>query len=61
MGPREGMMAAEFIGAPVVIPIHYNTFDKIKQDVSGFARAINETTDMKTVILEPGMEYEIKK
>ena len=61
MGPREGMMAAEFIGAPIVIPIHYNTFDKIKQDVSEFARAINETTDMKTVILEPGMEYEIKK
>lgn len=59
MGPREGMMAAEFIGAPIVIPIHYNTFDKIKQDVSEFARAINETTDMKTVILEPGMEYEI--
>ena len=59
MGPREGMMAAEFIGAPVVIPIHYNTFDKIRQDVSEFARAINETTDIKAVIVEPGEEYEI--
>ncbi|NLV26327.1 MAG: metal-dependent hydrolase [Methanomicrobiales archaeon] len=58
MGFCEGMMAAEFIGAPVVIPIHYNTFDKIKQDVDEFARAINETTDMKVVILKPGMEYE---
>ncbi|KAF5091365.1 metal-dependent hydrolase [Methanospirillum sp. J.3.6.1-F.2.7.3] len=59
MGPGEGMMAAEFIGAPIVIPIHYNTFEKIRQDVSEFARAINETTDMTAVILEPGMEYKI--
>mgnify|MGYP000972064109 CR=1 FL=1 len=59
MGPREAMMAAEFIGAPIVIPIHYNTFERIKQDVSEFARAINETTDMHAVILEPGREYEI--
>jgi len=60
MGPREGMMAAEFIGAPTIIPIHYNTFEKISQDAEEFARAINETTDMKCVILRPGMEYEIE-
>lgn len=60
MGPREGMMAAEFIGAPVVIPIHYNTWEKIGQNVQEFARAVNETTDMKVVILQPGMGYEIE-
>ena len=26
MGPAEAMMAAEFVGAPLVIPMHYNTF-----------------------------------
>ena len=57
MGPREAMMAAEFIGAPVVIPVHYNTFERIRQDEDEFARAINETTDMKVVVLKPGMEY----
>lgn len=60
MGPREGMMAAEFIGAPTIIPIHYNTFEKISQDAEEFARAINETTDMKCVILKPGMGYEVE-
>lgn len=59
MGPREGMMAAEFIGAPIIIPIHYNTFEKIQQDVLEFARVIHDTTDMKVVILEPGREYSI--
>lgn len=59
MGPREAMMAADFIGAPTVIPIHYNTWEKIAQDAKEFARAINETTDMKVVILEPGMGYEL--
>ena len=54
-----GAMAADFIGAPTVIPIHYNTWEKIAQDAKEFARAINETTDMKVVILEPGKGYEI--
>lgn len=57
MGPREAMMAAEFIGAPIVIPIHYNTFEKISQDEQEFARAVNETTDIEVVIVKPGMEY----
>ena len=57
MGPPEAMMAAELVGAPVVIPIHYDTSPGIKQDADEFARAINETTDMKVVILKPGMSY----
>ncbi|MDD1723527.1 MAG: metal-dependent hydrolase [Methanospirillum sp.] len=59
MGPREAMMAADFIGAPVIIPIHYNTNPRIRQDAGEFARAVNETTDMKVVVLEPGMSYQV--
>lgn len=58
MGPREAMMAADLIGAPVIIPIHYNTTPRISQDAEAFARAVNETTDMKVVVLEPGMSYQ---
>lgn len=57
MGPREAMMAAEFIGAPVVIPIHYNTMPKIQQDADEFKRVIERTTDLKVVILRPGEMY----
>lgn len=56
MGPAEAMMAAEFVGAPLVIPMHYNTFPAIQQDLTGFKKAIEETTAMKVELLQPGNE-----
>lgn len=37
MGPDLATRAAEMIGAPVAIPIHYNTFPPIRQDPAAFA------------------------
>lgn len=37
MGPELATRAAELIGAPVAIPIHYKTFGMIRQDAGGFA------------------------
>ena len=54
MGPAEAMMAAEFVGAPLVIPMHYNTFPAIAQDLTEFKRAIELTTAMKAELLHPG-------
>ena len=54
MGPAEAMMAAEFVGAPLVIPMHYNTFPAIEQDLSEFKRAIELTTGMNVELLHPG-------
>lgn len=59
MGPREAMMAAEFVGAPVIIPIHYNTTPRIVQDPEEFKRVIERTTDLKVVVLKPGESYTI--
>jgi L-ascorbate metabolism protein UlaG (beta-lactamase superfamily) len=59
MGPREAMIAAEFVGAPVVIPIHYNTTPRIMQDAEEFRRVIERTTDLKVIVLKPGEGYEI--
>lgn len=56
MGPAEAMIAAEFVGAPLVIPMHYNTFPAIQQDLTGFKKAIEETTAMKVELLQPGNE-----
>ncbi len=36
MGPELGAKAAEFIGAPVAIPIHYATFGLLTNDISAF-------------------------
>lgn len=54
MGPREAMISAQFIGSPLVIPMHYNTFPEIEQDLSAFTHAIERTTDMRVTILLPG-------
>ncbi|MCM3717932.1 metal-dependent hydrolase [Fictibacillus phosphorivorans] len=32
MGPEDALIAAEWIGASVTVPIHYNTFPPIEQD-----------------------------
>lgn len=58
MGPREAMIAAEYIGAPVVIPIHYNTTPKIAQDAGEFKRVIERATDLKVVVLKQGELFE---
>ena len=54
MGPKEAMMAANLVGARTVIPIHYNTWPAITQDADRFKQAIERTTDLKVMVLEPG-------
>jgi L-ascorbate metabolism protein UlaG (beta-lactamase superfamily) len=60
MGPREAMMAANFIGARTVIPMHYSTWPPILQDPLAFKKAIERTTDLSVVVLSPGEAYEVK-
>jgi L-ascorbate metabolism protein UlaG (beta-lactamase superfamily) len=59
MGVAEAMMAANFIGAKTVIPIHYNTWDKITADPLALNKAIERTTDIRVSILRPGEIIEI--
>lgn len=59
MGPHEAMIAANLIGAKLVIPIHYNTWDRIAQDPLPFKEAIERTTDIRVKILKPGEKVEI--
>ena len=54
MGTREAMMAANFVGAKTVIPIHYNTWDRIAADPVSFKTAVERTTDLTVKILKPG-------
>ncbi len=59
MGPGEGMIAAEWIGAKTVIPMHANTFPEIEQDLSAFKRAVELTTVMHVEIMKPGDSLEM--
>jgi L-ascorbate metabolism protein UlaG (beta-lactamase superfamily) len=59
MGTREAMMAAQFVGAKIVVPIHYNTWDRIAADPMAFKAAIERTTDLTVKILQPGESIEV--
>jgi L-ascorbate metabolism protein UlaG (beta-lactamase superfamily) len=59
MGISEAMIAANYIGAKTVIPIHFNTWDKITANAGKFRLAIERTTDMKVTVLKPGESTEI--
>jgi len=54
MGTAEAMMAANFVGARTVIPIHYNTWDKIAADPVSFKNAVERVTDIRVAVLSPG-------
>ena len=53
----DGVTACEFIGADIVIPIHYNTFPLIETDVGAFKSDVEGATESKVVVLEPGESY----
>jgi L-ascorbate metabolism protein UlaG (beta-lactamase superfamily) len=59
MGPAEAMMAANFIGARTVVPIHYNTWEKISADPLLFKTALERTTDIQVRILQPGESMDV--
>lgn len=40
MGPEDALIAADWINAKIVVPIHYNTFPVIEQDGEAFAKRV---------------------
>ena len=58
MGPFEASIAAAWIDAEIIIPMHYNTFPVIEQDPEKYANIVESINkDKKVVILEPGQLY----
>lgn len=54
MGIKEATKAVELIQPKTVIPMHYSTFDVIKQDPEEFKRAVEAKVDTKVIIMKPG-------
>ena len=57
MGPADALRAVKLIDPLVVIPIHYNTFDLIKQDPEAFAQKVTSETRSRCVVLKPGETF----
>lgn len=57
MGPEDAQIAANFVQAEKVVPIHYNTFPLIEQDGKAFCESL---PGEQGLYLEVGDSYEIR-
>lgn len=53
MGPEDALQAAEWYGAKLVVPIHYDTFPPIRQDAGAFVARLGEL-GIRGQVVEPG-------
>ncbi|HEY2477311.1 MAG TPA: metal-dependent hydrolase [Solirubrobacterales bacterium] len=57
MDRHDAVVAAQFIGADTVIPMHYNTFPPIETDASAFKADVEAAGAGTVVVLEPGESH----
>ncbi len=54
MGPADALRAVKLISPGQVIPVHYNTFEVIRQDPYAWAELVEQKTEAKVRVLRPG-------
>jgi L-ascorbate metabolism protein UlaG (beta-lactamase superfamily) len=59
MGPADALRAVKLIQPKTVVPIHYNTFPLIKQDVHAWAKEVELQTTSKVRVLTPGESFDL--
>jgi len=57
MGPDDALRAVKLIEPRHVIPVHYNTFDLIKQDPQDWAERVMAETSAIAHVLQPGETF----
>ena len=57
MGPDDALRAVKLLRAKNVIPIHYSTFDLIKQDAHAWAKRVEAETESRVTVLNPGQSF----
>lgn len=59
MDRHDAVVAAEFVGAPTVIPMHYDTFPPIETDAQAFKTDVEAKTSSRVVVLAPGETHTV--
>ena len=59
MGPDDALRAVKLIEPAQVVPIHYNTFDVIKQDPHAWANRVKEEASARVTVMNPGDYIEL--
>jgi len=59
MGPDDALRAVKLLEPKRILPIHYNTFDIIKQDPQSWQSRVQKETTARVSVLQPGQSLEI--
>ena len=59
MDRHDALVAADFVGADTVIPVHYNTYPAIETDAEAFKSDVESQTKSKVVVLAPGESHSV--
>ncbi|MFC5529972.1 metal-dependent hydrolase [Cohnella yongneupensis] len=59
MGPDDALQAAQWYGAKLVVPVHYNSFPPIRQDAEAFVARL-EAQGQRGKLLAPGEKISVK-
>jgi len=59
MGPADALKAVQLLQPKHVIPIHYSTWELIKQDADAWAQQVEKETKAKAHVLKPGESFEL--
>ena len=54
MGPKDALKAVQFLHPKIVIPIHYDTFDVIRQNAEDWKTRVEAETDANVLVMQPG-------
>jgi L-ascorbate metabolism protein UlaG (beta-lactamase superfamily) len=54
MHREDAAVAAEFVGAEIVIPVHFNTWPPIETDAEAFKAEVESKTKSKVEVMKPG-------
>lgn len=61
MGPADAEIAVDFIRPRVVVPMHYNTFEQIRQDPMRFKQAVEDKGLARVEVMAPGQELDLTR
>lgn len=59
MDRHDAVRAVEFVGAPTVIPMHFDTFPPIETDAAAFKADVEAQTSSQVVVLAPGESHRV--
>ncbi len=58
MGPEDAAIAARWLNAKAVVPLHFDTFPPIRQDTAAFAAKL-ESMGIRGIAMKPGERHQI--